>query len=49
MEYVIFIARSVTQAQRMMRTLEAYGYLGKNIPGSGGADGVRLQLCGENS
>ena len=23
MEYVIFIARSVTQAQRMMRTLEA--------------------------
>ena len=23
--------------------------VGKNIPGSGGADGVRLQLCGENS
>ena len=29
MEYVIFIARSVTQAQRMMRTLEAYGIWAK--------------------
>ena len=48
MEYVIFIARSVTQAQRMMRTL-AYADMGKNIPGPGGADGVRMQLCGENS
>ena len=49
MEYVIFIARSVTQAQRMMRTLEAYGIWAKIFRGSGGADGVRLQLCGENS
>ena len=29
MEYVIFIARSVTQAQHMMRTLEAYGIWAK--------------------
>lgn len=29
MEYVIFIARSVTQAQRMMRTLETYGIWAK--------------------
>ena len=29
MEYVIFIARSVTQAQRMMRTLEACGIWAK--------------------
>lgn len=49
MNEILFIARSVTHAQRMVRALEQCGIRSFLVPGPGGAYRQWMQLCGEGA